>query len=87
MPSMDLTRTLNNKKTFIHVTNDKNNLLIDQLENEIAEMECEYYFMENPIKTKKPTPIKTQDLPIIIIEPPSPTLTIDKILLSLFVDD
>ena len=84
---MDLTRTLNNKKTFVHVTNDKNNLLIDQLENKIAEMECEYYFMENPIKTKKPTPIKTQDLPIIIIEPPSPTLTIDKILLSLFTDN
>ena len=84
---MDLTRTLNNKKTFVHVTNDKNNLLIDQLENEITEMECEYYFMENPIKMKKPTPIRTQDLPIIIIEPPSPTLTIDKILLSLFTDN
>ena len=84
---MDLTQTLNNKKTFVHVTDDKNNLLIDQLENEIAEMECEYYFMENPIKTKKPTPIRTQDLPIIIIEPLSPTLTIDKILLSLLTDD
>ena len=84
---MDLTRTLNNKKTFVYITDDKNNLLIDQLENEIAEMECEYYFMENPIKTKKPTPIKTQDLPIIIIEPPSPMLTINKILLSLLVDD
>ena len=84
---MDLTRTLNNKKSFIHITNDKNNLLIDQLENEITDMEREYYFMENPIKTKKPTPIRTQDPPIIIIEPPSPTLTIDKILLSLLVDD
>ena len=87
MPSMDLARTLFNKKSFVHVTNDKNNLLIDQLENEIADMECEYHFMENPIKTKKPTPIKTQDLPIIIIEPPSPTLTIDKILQSLFTND
>ena len=87
MPSMDLTQTLNNKKTFVHVTDDKNNLLIDQLENEIAEMECEYYFMENTIKTKKPTPINTQDLPIIIIKPPSPMLTINKILLSLFTDN
>ena len=87
MLSMDLTRTLNNKKTFVHINDDKNNLLINQLENEIAEMECEYYFMENPIKMKKPTPIKAQDLPIIIIEPPSPTLTIDKILLSLLTDD
>ena len=84
---MDLTRTLYNKKSFVHVTKDKNNLLIDQLEHEIADMECEYRFMENPIKTKKPTPIKTQNLPIIIIEPPSPTLTIDKILLSLFTDN
>ena len=83
---MDLTRTLYNKKSFVHITNDKN-LLIDQLENEIADMECEYHFMENPIKTKKPTPVKTQNLPIIVIEPPSPTLTIDKILLSLFTDD
>ena len=87
MPFMDLTRILNNKKTFIHVTNDKHNLLIDQLEKEIADMECEYYFMENPIKTRRLTPIEPQDLPIIIIKPPSPTLTIDKILLSLFTDD
>ena len=84
---MDHTQTINNKRSFVHVTNDKNNLLIDQLENEIADMECEYYFMENPIKTKRPTPIRTQDLPIIVIEPPLPTLTIDKILLSLFADD
>ena len=84
---MDLTWTLNNKKSFIHVTNDKNNLLIDQLENEITDMEREYYFMENPIKTKKPTPIKSQNTPIILVEPPSPTLTIDKILLSLFIDN
>ena len=84
---MDVTWTLNNKKTFVHVTDDKNNFLINQLENEITEIEHKYYFMENPIKTKKPTPIKPQDLPIIIIKPPSSTLTIDKILLSLFADD
>ena len=84
---MDLTQTLSKKKSFIRTTADQNNSLIDQLEEEIAEMEREYHFMDNPIKTTKPTPIETSDLPIIVIEPPSPTLTIDKILLSLFTDD
>ena len=78
--TVDLTRPINNKKSFIHIIDDKNNLLIDQLENEIKDMEREYHFMENLIKTKKLTPI-------IIIEPPSPTLTIDKILLSLLTDN
>jgi hypothetical protein len=87
MPSMDLTQTLNKKKSFVRTTADQNESLIDQLENEIADMEREYYFMKNPIKTKKPTPIELQDVPTILIEPPSPTLTIDKILLSLFADD
>ena len=84
---MDLTQTLNKKKSFIRTIANQNNSLINQLEEEIAEMEQEYRFMDNPIKTAKPTPIETSDLPIIIIEPPSPTLTIDKILLSLFTDD
>ena len=84
---MDLTQTLNKKKSFIWTTTDQNNSLIDQLEEEIAEMEQEYHFMDNAIKTAKPTPIETSDLPIIVIEPPSPTLTIDKILLSLFTND
>jgi hypothetical protein len=87
MPSMDLTQTLNKKKSLIRITADQNHSLIDQLENEIADMEREYYFMKHPIKTKKPNPVEPQDIPTILIEPPSPTLTIDKILLSLFVDD
>ena len=87
MPSMDLTQTLNKKKSFVRITADQNDSLIDQLENEIADMEREYYFMEHPIKTKKPIPIDPQETPTIVIEPPSPTLTIDKILLSLFIDD
>ena len=84
---MDLTQTLNNKKSFIRVADDKNNFLIDQLEKEIIKLEKEYNFMDNPIKMTKPSPIEIQDLPIIIIKPPSPTLTIDKILLSLFTDN
>jgi uncharacterized protein YgiM (DUF1202 family) len=87
MPSMDLTQTLNKKKSFIRITADQNESLINQLENEIANMEREYYFMDHPIKTTKPTLVKTQETPIILVEPPSPTLTIDKILLSLFADD
>ena len=84
---MDLTQTLNKKKSLIRITADQNNSLIDQLENEIADMEREYYFMERPIKTSKPIAIEPQDVPTITIEPPSPTLTIDKILLSLFTND
>ena len=84
---MDLTQILNKKKSFIRTTADQNKSLIDQLEEEIAEMEREYHFMDNPIKAARPTPIETSDLPIIVIEPPSPTLTIDKILLSLFTND
>jgi hypothetical protein len=87
MPSMDLTQTLNKKKSLVRITADQNNSLIDQLENEIADMEREYYFMEHPIKTSKPIDIEPQDVPTITIEPPSPTLTIDKILLSLFTND
>ena len=56
MPSMDLTQTLNNKKSFIHITDDKNNFLIDQLEKEIIEMETEYNFMDNPIQKKSESP-------------------------------
>ena len=84
---MDLTQTLNKKKSFVRITADQNDSLIDQLENEIADMEREYYYMEHPIKAKRPTPIEPQDIPTILVEPPSPTLTIDKILLSLFTDD
>ena len=83
MPSMDLTQTLNKKKSLIQTTANQNNSLIDQLEEDIAEMEQEYHFMDNPIKTTKPTLIETPDLQIIVIEPSSPMLTINEILLHI----
>ena len=84
---MDLHQTLKQKKSFIRITTNQTESLIDQLEKEIMEMEDEYKLMDKPIKTIKPTTTLPQDIPIIIIEPPSPTLTIDKILLSLYDDN
>ena len=84
---MDLHQTLKQKKSFIRITTDQTESLIDQLEKEIMEMEDEYKLMDKPIKTIKPTTTLPQDIPIIIVEPPSPTLTIDKILLSLYDDN
>ena len=84
---MDLHQTLKQKKSFIRIATDQTESLIDQLEKEIMEMEDEYKLMDKPIKTIKPTTTLPQDIPIIIIEPPSPTPTIDKILLSLYDDN
>ena len=53
MPSMDLTETLNKKKSFIQTTADQNNSLINQLEEEIAEMEQEYCFYGQSYKNSQ----------------------------------
>ena len=92
MPSMDLTNAthhLTKQKSFVRTTTKQNNSLIDQLEEEIAGWEKEYEYMENPIKTKKKDKtIQQQEIPsIILTRPPSETPTIDKILLSLFIND
>ena len=92
MPSMDLnnaTHHLTKQKSFVQTTTEQNNSLIDQLEEEIAGWEKEYEYMENPIKTKKKDKMtQQQEIPsIILTRPPSETPTIDKIFLSLFIDN
>ena len=87
MPSMELSKTLSELKkqpSFIRITADQNDLNCTRLEEMIDGWEKEYDFMDHPIKTQRqPRPI-----PIITIQrPSSETPTIDKILLSLYVDN
>ena len=86
MPSIDLIWNLNNKKSLIQVADDKTNFLINQLEEEIHWNGKRIQFYGQSYKNNQ-THIKTQNLPTIIIEPPSPTLTINEILLLIFTNN
>ena len=78
MPSMELSKItpdLKKQPSFIRITADKNDSECNRLEEMIAGWEKEYYFMDHPIK-----PQQRQ-------RPSSETPTIDKILLSLFLNN
>ena len=84
---MGLSKALSNLKkqpSFIRTSTDQTNLNCKRLEEMITDWEKEYEFMDKPIKLQQ----QEQPIPIIVIDrPPSETPTIDKILLSLFVDN
>ena len=78
MPSMDLSKTppdLKKQTSFIWLTAKENDPHFTRLEEMIEGWEKEYYFMDHPIKLQCQW------------RPSSETPTIDKILLSLFIDN
>src|SRR5271155_2703844 len=85
MPSLRLSKSTDNlnkqPSTTFRLTAEQNDRNCTRLEEMIEGWEKEYYYMDHPIKLKQ----KPQIVPTIIIQRPlSDTLTIDKILLSLF---